>query len=554
MPHVIANGVSLYYEEAGSGPPLLLIAGLGANRNSWATVVPVLSARYRVFTFDNRGAGRSEVPPGPYAMEDMAHDTAALIDHLGTGPMAAIGWSMGGVILQSLLIDHPDKVSVAVLLSTLPSYTELQHPWLDGLLALRQAGVDPITLATASLPWAFTPHTLTDHPRTRHLLELGAKDPEPTGYAGFTAQASGIRVFDRRSELGSIRTPTLVLVGAEDVLTPPAQAIDIASRLPDASLVVLPRGSHAMIIEFPAPTLAAIESFLEAQPTSPARDQTAPAVATAVPTSNAVALDGLTFHYLDWGGDGPPLVMLHGFTGHAHSWDHTAEVLRGRYRVLALDQRGHGDSQWAETYGSHHMVEDVRRFLDALGLDRVTLMGLSMGGNVAYLFAAEYPERVDRLVVLDIGPAIAPAGAARIAGGLEAPDTFASEAEAISQARAANPRPSDKSLRHRVTYNLRPTDDGRLTWKWDKALRDGTARRHDHSEADRWAAWRSVTCPTLLVRGADSDILAVEVAEEMVAGHPDATLAVVADCGHSITLDRPEGLVEALRPWLLPEP
>ena len=264
MPHATVNGVSLYYEEAGSGPPLLLIAGLGANRNSWATVAPVLSERYRVFTFDNRGVGRSEVPPGPYSMEDMGHDTAALIDHLGTGPVAAIGWSMGGVILQSLLIDHPDKLSAAVLLSTLPSYTEIQHPWLDGLLALRQAGVDPVTLATVGLPWAFTPYTLTDHPRTRQLLELGAKDPEPTGYDGFAAQASGIRVFDRRAELGSVRTPTLVLVGAEDVLTPPEQSIDIASRLSDASLVVLPRGSHGMIIEFPAPTLAAIESFLDA--------------------------------------------------------------------------------------------------------------------------------------------------------------------------------------------------------------------------------------------------------------------------------------------------
>ena len=264
MPHVTANGVSLYYEEAGSGPPLLLIAGLGGNRNSWATVVPVLSTRYRVFTFDNRGTGKSAVPTGPYSMEEMAHDTAALIDHLGTGPLPAVGWSMGGVILQSLLIDHPDKVSAAVLLSTLPSYTEVQHPWLDGLLALRQAGVDPVTLATATLPWAFTPYTLVDHVRTRAMLDLGAKDPEPTGFAGFAAQASGIRVFDRRPELTSVTTPTLVLVGAEDVLTPPSQSIEIASRIPGAELVVLPRGSHGMIIEFPAQTLAAIESFLVA--------------------------------------------------------------------------------------------------------------------------------------------------------------------------------------------------------------------------------------------------------------------------------------------------
>ena len=86
MPHVTVNGISLYYEEAGAGPPLLLISGLGANHSRYAPVVPVLSPRYRVITFDNRGTGKSAVPPGPYRIEDLAADTAALIDHLGTGP------------------------------------------------------------------------------------------------------------------------------------------------------------------------------------------------------------------------------------------------------------------------------------------------------------------------------------------------------------------------------------------------------------------------------------------------------------------------------------
>jgi esterase len=274
-------------------------------------------------------------------------------------------------------------------------------------------------------------------------------------------------------------------------------------------------------------------------------------MAAAVYTSSFVDLDGLKFHYLDWSGDGPPLVMLHGFSGHAHTWDHTAEALSERYRVLVFDQRGHGDTEWATLYGSRPMVQDVRRFLDALHLDRVTLMGLSMGGNVAYLFAAAHPERVERLVILDIGPEVAPAGAERIARAVSAPDVFASEDEALAQAREGNPRPTDQSLRHRTAHNLRTRSDGSLTFKWDKALRDGTAVREDHSERERWEAWRGVQCPTLLIRGADSDVLAVETAEQMLAENPHATLAVVPDCGHSITLDRPEGLVEALRPWLL---
>src|ERR1700749_3989976 len=122
---------------------------------------------------------------------------------------------------------------------------------------------------------------------------------------------------------------------------------------------------------------------------------------TAPPESTLVDLDGLKLHYLDWGGPGIPLVMLHGFTGHAHTWDHTAAALSDKYRVLALDQRGHGDSDWAPGYGFPPMAEDLLAFLDRLQLAEVTLMGLSMGGLVSIVFTAAHPERVRRLVVLD---------------------------------------------------------------------------------------------------------------------------------------------------------
>jgi esterase len=270
----------------------------------------------------------------------------------------------------------------------------------------------------------------------------------------------------------------------------------------------------------------------------------------AEPASKFVTLYGLQFHYLDWGGGGQPLVMLHGFTGHAHTWDKTAGGLSDQFRPLALDQRGHGDSDWAPVYGSRPMVADVLRFLDAIQVDRVVLMGLSMGGNVAYLFAASHPERVERLVVLDIGPEISSVGAERITASLGGRDVFDSEEEAVVDARAANPRPTDQDLRHRVSHNLRPRPDGTLTFKWDKALRDGSAARDEHTPEERWDAWRTVVAPTLLVRGDDSDILSADTAARMLKENQHATLAVVADCGHSITLDRPQGLLDALNPWL----
>src|SRR5580692_319095 len=126
----------------------------------------------------------------------------------------------------------------------------------------------------------------------------------------------------------------------------------------------------------------------------------------AVFTSCHVEIGGLSFHYTDWGGDGPPLVMLHGLSGHARTWDHTAAALSDRYRVLALDQRGHGDSDWAPNYGIGPMTADLLAFMDALQLREVNLMGLSMGGIVSFVFAAAPPERVRRLMILDIGPEI----------------------------------------------------------------------------------------------------------------------------------------------------
>jgi len=279
MPKVNVNGININYEEAGSGPPLLLISGLGQSRFAWATVAPVLAEHHRVITFDNRGTGQSDVPEGPYTMQQLGDDAAALIDELGIGPVPAVGWSMGGVILQSMLIHNPGKVSKAVLLATFPNYTSIQQHWLDSLLILREAGASDDVLATATLPWGFTPHTLLNHDRLQALLDMMKLDPEPTSNEGYAAQAHGIRRFDWRPDLHKVDTPTLVIVGAEDVLTPPSQAFDMADRIPGAKLIIQARGGHGLPIEFPQPTITDIlEFFGEDAEEAPAVPQTESAV------------------------------------------------------------------------------------------------------------------------------------------------------------------------------------------------------------------------------------------------------------------------------------
>ncbi|MBI3954094.1 MAG: alpha/beta hydrolase [Chloroflexi bacterium] len=261
-----------------------------------------------------------------------------------------------------------------------------------------------------------------------------------------------------------------------------------------------------------------------------------------------VGVNGLRLHYLDWGNaDAPPMLLLHGYTGHAHTWDFFATALRGRYHILALDQRGHGDSAWAQDgYTHERFVDDVVGFVAALGLDRFILIGLSMGGLNAMGYMARDTSKVDRLVIVDIGPEIMAAGAGRIrAGQVAPPPEFASQEEAFQYLRSLGGFRNEKALRHRAHHAVRRQPDGRWRWKLDPALRQWTP-----AVPDLWPALARVPCPTLIVRGAESDILAPEVAERMAGTIPHATLVTVPDSGHPVPADQPAAFERAVRQFL----
>src|SRR6059036_1641634 len=141
------------------------------------------------------------------------------------------------------------------------------------------------------------------------------------------------------------------------------------------------------------------------------------------PHERDVVVDGRRLHLLDWGGDGrPPLLLLHAFTGHAHAWDTLSIALQPHFHVYALDARGHGDSDPAETYTAAAAFDDISGVVDQLGLTAFVLVGLSMGGRNAMYFASKRPERVQKLVVVDIGPEVSARATAPVSGPPE-PDT-----------------------------------------------------------------------------------------------------------------------------------
>jgi pimeloyl-ACP methyl ester carboxylesterase len=267
-----------------------------------------------------------------------------------------------------------------------------------------------------------------------------------------------------------------------------------------------------------------------------------------------IEMRGLRFHFRDWRSswvDAPSLILLHGFTGHARSWDTFAEAMTDRYRVLALDQRGHGETGWvaADGYGADDLVADLEGFAGALDLRRFSLLGLSMGGMVAMQYAGLRPKPLAACVVVDVGPEIDPSGSRRIRANVQSADTFASREDAFAVARADNSRPPEALHRERSDLSLMRTEDGRWTYRYDRALRaPGTLRLPDAEAA--WRSWANIDAPTLIVRGELSDILSPRIAERMLQTNPRARLATVANAGHGVPYDAPEAFLAAVRDFL----
>jgi pimeloyl-ACP methyl ester carboxylesterase len=264
-----------------------------------------------------------------------------------------------------------------------------------------------------------------------------------------------------------------------------------------------------------------------------------------------ISLRGQRFHYTEWGDPAtPPIVMLHGITGHARTWDGEARLLSGRYRVLALDQRGHGDSDPAPDgdYATATLAADLAAFADALGLARFGVVALSMGGRVSIAYAGANRGRVERLVIVDIGPDIAPDGRSRVVRMIAGtPERFESEEEAVAWLRASNPRYAEPLLRARVRHGLRPRADGGFTWKYDRAIREAMRAGAWRDTIDLWSPLARIDCPTLIVRGAESDVLSPDIAARMLATLPGARLVEVPDAGHTVPGDQPHAFQALLR-------
>lgn len=263
MPLVQVNGIDLYYEEAGDGPPLLLISGAPGTTLDWEWFLPALSERFRVVAFDNRGGGRSSAPPGPYTTRQMADDAAALLDHLAIPRAHVVGLSLGGMIAQELALAYPTRIDRLVLLATCARFRlAVFGPWQTFRRQAREQALDPVGYALCMMPWFFTSAFMVQQEQVEAALAEVGREPYPTPEHGLNAQGAAGRQHDTLDRLAGIAAPTLVLTGAEDILTPPSAAQELADGIPGARLQILERGGHLMSVEYPEAVAAALLAFL----------------------------------------------------------------------------------------------------------------------------------------------------------------------------------------------------------------------------------------------------------------------------------------------------
>ena len=273
-----------------------------------------------------------------------------------------------------------------------------------------------------------------------------------------------------------------------------------------------------------------------------------------LPGEGDIRIGGLQMHYLDWGSKGkPPILFLHGGALTAHTWDLCCLALRDDFHCLAVDQRGHGDTDWAPDgdYSIAAQVGDVRGFIDHIGLQDFVLVGMSMGAINALAYAINHSDRLSHLVIIDAGPEMRRPGSSRIRDFVnDVADAVSIEA-IIERALAIQPAPrpehpaaqpdaqSAAAGGRELALEIRPQPVS--------AAAPGDASRRAGALADGLSA---IACPTLVVRGGESDVFHDEDAERLASRLPNARWVKIPGAGHTVQGDNPKGLVAELRGFL----
>ena len=274
MPFVHAtDGTRIHYEVTGKSgaTPVLMIQGLGASKNAWNLQRISMATRFRIISFDNRGAGRSDKPTDPFTLELMADDALAVLDAAGVETAHIVGASMGGVISQIVAVKYPHRVRSLTLVCTACR----NHPWRQELLqawAKTAAEKGMIEVGKEAAQWVMSPRSFRRLvPAFTWMGPLAALRPRHS----FVSQIDAILNTreDLVDQLSTISAPTMVIVGNQDILTPRGDSEEIAERIPNAELVIISGAAHGLMMEHSSTFNRILIEFLQRSETARISEQ-----------------------------------------------------------------------------------------------------------------------------------------------------------------------------------------------------------------------------------------------------------------------------------------
>jgi esterase len=274
---------------------------------------------------------------------------------------------------------------------------------------------------------------------------------------------------------------------------------------------------------------------------------------SSMPIVQTMQINGLSLAYYEWGKKGAPILLcLHSHTNSAASWREFAEFASGEYHVFAIDQRGHGNSEWAKNgYARDRFVEDLSEFIALNKFGKLTLVGCSMGGWHSILYTAGNPDHVQRIVMVDIAPEPSPER-------LQAPPAppvpleFLTLEDGYQWLRSGNPWATEIRLREEAESRLKQTASG--TWSWKADLSGFDSPLPDMTSAaliERyWSAIESIQCPILEIRGAESGLVSDQTIKKMKHVGKNVSSVDVSNAGHVVMVDQPESFIDAIRNFI----
>ncbi len=256
------NGAQMYYEIHGEGEPLLLIAGLASDSQSWLSVLPLLSGKYRVIVYDNRTTGRTASHDDSLTVQVMAKDALALLDHLGIDKAIVVGHSMGGQIALTLAATNPERVSCLIIAGT-PLEISARNKMLFGNLSQSIKTYGPTREWFQNLFfWIFTPTFFEQKALVSLALDSSVDYPYPQTPKGFCLQVDAAESFQAESFCENVLCPTLVIAGSQDIIFPVDCCKALAEAIPNAQFRIIEQAAHSIHSEKPAEFVQLVQEFI----------------------------------------------------------------------------------------------------------------------------------------------------------------------------------------------------------------------------------------------------------------------------------------------------